>query len=590
MHQRYHAMALERAEACADIAESNQPPSLDVVEVLQACDRQALMLEAIGHHFLQDAWSMGHMWQGWGSPSFDDFSAASEGYQINDLAKTLGIARGIIHGAKAVSGIDDALCAPGVNIEYRLGSDIVAGAGDLFWPVIEDESGNYGTQRRRLLSCSVAGQREVYAASARSFGPLAPAAPGIDTVIATSEACFGQRATNRAMDLAAGIDLSADEVTQLDLSPAEQELLRSYRIADAIEAQFLPLTAEMLGQLLVPERLRARWADDMNAIRRAITRGASQPTATTLADGGLGPLLGLKANGGYHVDDADYFDPTGAWGPSSSPNARAGDAIVRTFNKANLAAWCPVMTVDGSTELSLHRLRDRCRDESLDDDLHAAACDICTEWSKPHVLPPGETTTLCSALGVEGAVTLPFQLPQGINIVLSRDDAAANQCGAITAVVGTITMQGDYSSCAEISSTLEVDLKAPDGEGGTVGLADATVLVTIDDEDPVLLRASSTGRLSLAIPFDTTDVHTVLMHFTDERLHFISLEQDPHAHYAAAVEGDGLIAYSNFDQKDTRPSCWPTCEEELAAWARCGPIGYFSSLNYCGFEACVCCD
>jgi hypothetical protein len=39
------------------------PKDLCVQVVLMACETEAKVLEAIGQHYLQDAWSMGHLWE-----------------------------------------------------------------------------------------------------------------------------------------------------------------------------------------------------------------------------------------------------------------------------------------------------------------------------------------------------------------------------------------------------------------------------------------------------------------------------------------------------------------------------------------------
>jgi len=67
---RLHGEALASASACA-----RMPQTVETLPLRQACDREALLIEAVAHHFLQDAWSMGHMWQRWGSPAVGDFQS-----------------------------------------------------------------------------------------------------------------------------------------------------------------------------------------------------------------------------------------------------------------------------------------------------------------------------------------------------------------------------------------------------------------------------------------------------------------------------------------------------------------------------------
>jgi hypothetical protein len=63
----YHQMALERANECASYRKSfkDSPGRFD--DILKECEFESLAFEAIGHHFLQDSWSMGHMWERWGT-------------------------------------------------------------------------------------------------------------------------------------------------------------------------------------------------------------------------------------------------------------------------------------------------------------------------------------------------------------------------------------------------------------------------------------------------------------------------------------------------------------------------------------------
>src|SRR5262245_19130735 len=94
----YHQLALGRAAACTAmkdriVARGGRVDTFG--SFLDACGREAFVLEAIAHHFLQDAWATGHMWERWGSPDLLDFT---------DLPQSLLIAMtsGLIHGARGV--------------------------------------------------------------------------------------------------------------------------------------------------------------------------------------------------------------------------------------------------------------------------------------------------------------------------------------------------------------------------------------------------------------------------------------------------------------------------------------------------------
>src|SRR5262249_16855979 len=145
----YHQLALDRAAACAKMAKRLHASGDRFTAFHIACERQALMLEAIGQHFLQDAWASGHMWERWGSPDRADFPSMTEALMV-------AITSGLIHGARAVLedpnlltqvpfgsfvaaqlitfDFDDPLNAPGPEIGFRSPGDAVphAGLGDLY--------------------------------------------------------------------------------------------------------------------------------------------------------------------------------------------------------------------------------------------------------------------------------------------------------------------------------------------------------------------------------------------------------------------------------------------------------------------------
>ena len=173
----YHQLALDRAAECGlldlDIHVHDDVAHLE--RYVLACEKQALLLEAIGQHYLQDAWSSGHMWQRWGGVVHDDFESLP-------LATLTGAYAGTWHGAKAVAdralmgddvpdwlpeAADDPMCAPpprGEEVVYLDGmtGDRHDAVGDIFRPTLISDL-DYLEQLRGLLSCSVAGMRAVYA-------------------------------------------------------------------------------------------------------------------------------------------------------------------------------------------------------------------------------------------------------------------------------------------------------------------------------------------------------------------------------------------------------------------------------------------
>lgn len=185
-YMHYHQLALDRADSCRRSTEQVRA-EVDGDDArftlyqnyLLACEKQALLLEAIGHHFLQDSWSMGHMWERWGGPEFSDFSVGTgEG-----LGAATALFAGMIHGAKVVmealtggaAVFDDPMCAPFDGVGYIDLADPVSGpmpaVGDLFLDLLISDP-TYSHQRDRLLSCAASGARQVYERTAQLHGPL----------------------------------------------------------------------------------------------------------------------------------------------------------------------------------------------------------------------------------------------------------------------------------------------------------------------------------------------------------------------------------------------------------------------------------
>jgi len=425
--RRYHQLALERAAACQRMAAAFTAATSDGTALLQACDREALILEAIGHHFLQDAWSMGHMWQRWGSPELPDFQnalAADPSLGVVDaIGDAVGRGSGIIHGAQAITKLADAMCAPDDGVEFSYEGTLVRGAGDLYLDqVLSDPA--FEAQFELLFRCGATAMREVYDASARSFGPAAERLlPSIEL-----DRCFSQRATNRALGLGAAIQVpvglaalmppplsaalgvsSAEYLTSLGLNPLERSDF------------YLPLTSELLtriniGGILFAQSVVPRWHEDMRRVQGAIRFFAPQlPQDTQLANGLMGPLLGMQPNGGYvdRIASSTYLDVTLPWTPTATAipleptvtNAR--NIVSRTFVDAHVDDWCAVMSVDGDDEFSLVRLRDRCVRLSEQDDNDAdVACDVCARFAEWFVFDPEPDVAANPALALAPACSV----------------------------------------------------------------------------------------------------------------------------------------------------------------------------------------
>jgi hypothetical protein len=83
---------------------------------VKECEAQAMAYEMFAQHFLQDAWSSGHMWRRFGYPTLGEFPAVLETERITEAdvpdgnvmprkalnALMVGALSGMIHGAKSV--------------------------------------------------------------------------------------------------------------------------------------------------------------------------------------------------------------------------------------------------------------------------------------------------------------------------------------------------------------------------------------------------------------------------------------------------------------------------------------------------------
>jgi hypothetical protein len=340
-YAHYHGIALEVAAQCKSMADrlAGMPDSQGPMQYIGQCQQQALVVEAVGQHFLQDAWSAGHMWERWGGPEIDDIGADVDSVSSGAVAAAVA---GLIHGSKSILTWDDQMSAPDPLhvVEYIdfLGArhEMV---GDLFMDdfLFEDL---YSAQRESFLDCSAAGIGEVYAAMGGS-----PSVPVFDP---TSDRCFGQRATNLA-------------------------LRRGWNDVDL--AQIVLLLGDSVNVVIAPELQMDLL--DMNL--RLTVAAVARPYETDMARGGLGPLLDVQVNGAFRRSPpASYSDDSfGSWVASPSGAADRSNAITRVFHRGNAEAWCRAMTSG-----DLDNLRSRAVADG-----GGAALDVCVEFAVRHIEP-----------------------------------------------------------------------------------------------------------------------------------------------------------------------------------------------------------
>lgn len=366
-YAHYHALAVARAGDCAAL-DARVADDVEGDDVVLACEEEALAIEAVGQHFLQDAWATGHMWPRWGSPELQDFPSLS-------VARVVGAVGGLLHGAKGLQeamqqaigpvgvlvSVDDQLNAPNLTdaedqLEWRAvdaDAPFADGVGDVFWRFIDGVEGD--PQFRRLMACATSGVLDVYGATGQRHGVVAASA----TVDPSSARCFGQRATNGGLARAAALNLRVDAINvTVELSSNQVTKV---------------LVDEILCQGCSPDEfagLQRGLRETLSGVAAAIELAALEaPDGTDLADGDLPPLLGVPNNAGHDVLPA-YVDPPLPWRVDDA----ATRALATLFSSAHLDDWCPAL---GGGEDAISVLRDRC---IAGDDVGCELCQRFAPW------------------------------------------------------------------------------------------------------------------------------------------------------------------------------------------------------------------
>lgn len=460
-YQHYHRLALDRASQCRAMNDALRGESPRFDEYVRDCETEALVLEAVGQHFLEDAWSSGHMWQRWGSPEFTDFPPNSLIASRRAGAALIAATAGIIHGARLIAqpilggvgwDIDDAMCAP-VDVT-RFGDPFYRDLGPVRWRIPTDGSTgravgdlythdllfdtDYATQSQNLDECAVSGVLEVYAATAEAHGTPHPSTPGVGVNPATSPRCWSQRATNATIALGAGINYRNNS--------GQEEI---FPLDGAVISRSLPLLTDLGAETFIPPPQTVRWRTDVARIVSTARRHAiDSPEGTDLANGDLGHLLGVPPNGRYLIParkPVSYSDPPLPWpGDPTRPTEEAAQihALLGVFHRAHADDWCRRVS---TTELAW--MQTAARDPSADAPTHAAACEACAEFAARHLRQgtgPGSYDTtlepLCHHLlppAERGASRYVYQRPrQGADVT----SLARSWCGCADALV--LTAQG----------------------------------------------------------------------------------------------------------------------------------------------------
>ncbi|MFN8546222.1 MAG: hypothetical protein U0807_18745 [Candidatus Binatia bacterium] len=406
-YEHLHALALLRAAQCkrfTDAVPAAVRPRFE--RYLFACEKLALVIEGVAHHYLQDSWATGHMWERWGGPEIADFG--------NDRALGFAIAgvTGLIHGAKAVLDAhapfstfgpwDDPMNAPHPAVGFVMPGGTVpfAGVGDLYLPELfgQDPDGTgyrqggdaFDAQRGALLGCAVDGLRTVYDATAKLHGPLrAASTSGIDDFRHVADpSCWSQRATNRAIAEGCGIHRGAyPNQSPIDLSNG----VSGYLLLVA-ETELIPTLAG--APVLTGDRLDQFRADVAYActLAKAVAADPTQADGTYLAAGRLPAVLGIAPGGAYARGGAaspgqlpaSFADPFLPW------NLDAPDPALQERTQTLNLAFADAHAADRCSELAegnLEAYRDAVRDavDARDVALTAVRIAQCVQMATPHL-------------------------------------------------------------------------------------------------------------------------------------------------------------------------------------------------------------
>jgi hypothetical protein len=364
VYDRFHGLALAIAARCKTMKDAlaADPLAPMIEDTVAACEREALAYQAVASHFLEDAWSSGHMWERWGTPQVPQTTCE------RTAALTVGAIAGLIHGARSVVGRDlrwthlpqhDQMCMPGpyshhpeaewrdtlpVEWGYPGGTDLHAGAGDdyLLACTARDNgwslwgSPELNVQKQRMLTCLGKGFAEVYAAGPKTRGDLAWTG-GVDPAIASSTQgeCWNQRATNRSMYLGFGLSGLRGKLLPWLVGVA----------ADSKEGGPIP---EVVA-CVIPQSLQLRRELSLMAMRFE-RRAIHAPDDFDLANNDHA-LLGVEPNS-MHVgelagDQVPYLEPPDLtqWNGQAFATACATDADCASHGSD---AYCPRATVEGS--------------------------------------------------------------------------------------------------------------------------------------------------------------------------------------------------------------------------------------------------
>jgi DNA-binding beta-propeller fold protein YncE len=405
-YRRLHSMALERARSCAmvraQVVMADPASDRRFTPFWRECESEALTLEALAQHYMQDNWSAGHSWERWGSSDLDQFSPVFDPLISGMFAPermrivhglVVGAFAGMIHGMEpSFPSLPDALCFPHDDIFVGRGALRMRAGGDDHLRDLLTGIPALSTQRDQLLACSASGIREVYSAfgAQPAFGALGaprpvPGSPSVSIPASPSDpACEPYRATNRAFSHGLGIDANLP-VVGTTFIPIETVLNTFHLTANVVLPQPLRTISNVATAGLTFDATRLA----LNA-RLAARIDPEQTYTASLQGTGEGPytLLGVSPNRQYVVPAtgvlASYQDPGLPW-PATTDTATPDASsraltLARTFHRAHAADLCRT-----TTAATLDTLRANAMAATGNSDTDAARCEACVEVASRHL-------------------------------------------------------------------------------------------------------------------------------------------------------------------------------------------------------------
>ncbi|MDP3275232.1 MAG: hypothetical protein Q8Q09_08565 [Deltaproteobacteria bacterium] len=411
-YERLHAMAVQRATECtttrAAIVASDPAADRRFYPMWRECEAEALAIEAVAQHYMQDNWSSGHGWARWGSSDLDQFNPAFDPAISAWLPRDARVAHGLIVGAVAgmIHGMEplfgprtpDAMCFPHTDILYgRAIGETMRAAGDVHLSDVFTNIAGLSEQRERVVVCAASGVREVYRALGDGMGRFDPTFGAIgaarDSVgigaasipaSPSSPECEPFRATNRAFSHGLGVDVNVLGTTAY--FPIEQ-LLLTYHVAANVFPPPLSTISNIATAPLTFDLLRLA-----TVTRIASTIDPDGTDISSLQGTGEGTfsLLGVEPNSAYATPAgssnllASYQDPALPWPgttDATTPDANnRATVLARTFHRAHAADICRT-----TTAATLDTLRANAMASTGDTSTDAARCEACVEIASRHL-------------------------------------------------------------------------------------------------------------------------------------------------------------------------------------------------------------